>query len=362
MQFNTVPTTGTLRRLVPLLLPEAALPEAADPIRGRSAGTAGLMGYDLGWDYARYGVPLPGDLSLEVPYLGQGYKEGREHWRGRTRVADVFVRKWLRMRGSAFRRGRVIHESVTPDLLRAIAMDCCPVTREALSYPTVGTDHKPDPRVLWSIDRLSNDAGYIAGNLVVMSELANKAKGSMSFPQIYSNAVRLLKTGQALGGLDGLQWTRLACLTACHLPTEQWRALQALPMVCLLPPMVVATNRLIVLQGYLSRLPQMCGWTSGAKAWSACFERPRLAKLASSVATDFYQAVKAEVMKHPRNRSSWQIEDAWMNPALIQSWGKFCAQLTDADLASAKVPRELSTRSAEAWGRDSGMQTRGYAN
>ena len=89
----------------------------------------------------------------------------------------------------------------------------CPITRVALSVATLEASDA-------SIDRVRNDAGYAAGNLVVMSTKANHAKAAHGFRDALE-FVRHIEAGR-LGGIDGLtaaQWSRIAvlCLSLIHI-------------------------------------------------------------------------------------------------------------------------------------------------
>ena len=58
---------------------------------------------------------------------------------------------------------------MTPNYLQQIDVTFCPITRTALN------NHRADVNSR-SIDRVRNDAGYAAGNVVMLSRAANEAK------------------------------------------------------------------------------------------------------------------------------------------------------------------------------------------
>ena len=176
----------------------------------------------LGWDYARYGLRPPDDVPSIV--LDE-YKAGAAKFGVATRKHDRFVRKWLQLRGSALRRGRIVNPDVDIDYLREIDVEICPVTLVKLTH---GERTDSD----WSVDRLDNDGAYAVGNLAIMSTKANSAKGVRSF-----RAVRRIAEGnKTIDGLTPSEWLRLACIMygACrsteHAPDE------ALPLATRLPP------------------------------------------------------------------------------------------------------------------------------
>lgn len=159
------------------------------------------IGFDIGWDYARFGRKV--EHRVQIPSVTRGFYAGSHHFKVPQHCADRFVAKWLQLRLSAFRRGRVVAGTVTPDYLRIIDSDHCPVTLGLLTHSTLmDTD--------WSVDRINNDGCYAAGNLMVISVRANRAKGRKSFSD-----VKMLSSGDATEAIEGLsrrEWARLACL------------------------------------------------------------------------------------------------------------------------------------------------------
>ena len=153
------------------------------------------IGFLIGEDYARYGRQLPEGAAKSII---AGYKAGsREKGKWKT---NRYVRKWLQLRLSAYSRGKLFSDEITPDLLKSIDAEYCPITGIKLTH---ATGKESD----WSIDRVSNDFDYIPTNLIVMSTLANKAKGDKS-------ADRIIRISESLDGqLEGLnadEWKRMA--------------------------------------------------------------------------------------------------------------------------------------------------------
>lgn len=165
---------------------------------------------------------LPADARWPAP-VREGFGEARA--RGLPRAAgDRFVRKWLQLRLGAWQRQRVVADDVTPDLLREIDVDDCPVTRRPLTHATGGpTDG--------SVDRLNNDGAYSAGNLAVMSAHANRAKGTLSFEQVLAAA----EGRSAAGGLSRAEWLRLAVLMQGPAFATRQHLAPLLPLVAPLP-------------------------------------------------------------------------------------------------------------------------------
>jgi hypothetical protein len=155
------------------------------------------IGFQIGEDYAHYGRKLPEGAAKSII---AGYKAGsREKGKWKT---NRYIRKWLQLRLNAYSRGKLFSDEITPDLLKSIDATYCPITGIKLTH-AAGKDSD------WSIDRVSNDFDYIPTNLIVMSTLANKAKGDKS-------ADRIIQISESLDGqLEGLnadEWKRTADL------------------------------------------------------------------------------------------------------------------------------------------------------
>ncbi len=150
--------------------------------------------FDLGWDYfaARQGMP---DDAQDY----QCFVEGYEAARGRIHQSrgDRYELKLLQIRYGALKRNRIIDETLTAQLIHDIDVRKCPVTRQILTHSSFSeTD--------WSVDRVRNDAGYIAGNLVVVSTKANRAKGTLSYDDIEA----IVESGESYNGLNAIEWAR----------------------------------------------------------------------------------------------------------------------------------------------------------
>ena len=203
------------------------------------------IGFEVGWDHADYGVPVP-ETSM-VGTLADGYKAGMEkRGRARAKEADRYVRKWLQLRRSAWRRERIFDPSVTPDFIRRIDVPFCPITRERLTH---GTGQESD----WSVDRVINDGGYVRGNLVVMSTRANKVKDAMTTKDIVDTATKYDEEVKAfylysdlLPGLSADETSRLYTLTM--LPNA---GSVMLPARVFMPPSVPC-GRVYMFQCYLA--------------------------------------------------------------------------------------------------------------
>ncbi len=155
------------------------------------------VGRKIGHDLFRFRRSLLDRVPASVA-------EGIAHARARgvaRQEADRFIAKWLQLRLGALNRGRSFDERVTPDFIRGIDLDTCPVTRERLTHGLrLPTD--------WSIDRLNNDGAYARNNLAVMSTRANQAKGDRNFAEV----LVLTRDETMRDGLAPQAWGRLASL------------------------------------------------------------------------------------------------------------------------------------------------------
>ena len=131
----------------------------------------------------------------------KAYKESFAAFRGKTRHPAYVERKLLSLRLSAVKRGMVVDATVTPQHLRKLLVERCPVTLEPFDY---GKNGKRNP----SMDRLVNEVSYRAGNICLLSKRANSGKGERSFKEV----VELAEEGQPRFGLEGFEWMRLASL------------------------------------------------------------------------------------------------------------------------------------------------------
>jgi len=74
------------------------------------------LGFDLGWDLARYGRPF--DRSQANVDVLAGYAAGRAHFEVPQHTASRYHAKWLQLRLSAIRRRRIVRADVTPEYLQ----------------------------------------------------------------------------------------------------------------------------------------------------------------------------------------------------------------------------------------------------
>ncbi|MBV8504185.1 MAG: hypothetical protein JO006_20985 [Paucibacter sp.] len=278
-------------------------------------------GFALGKDFAAHGVTPPVEhLSLRSPLLA-GWQAGRAVFGQRKLKARAQTERWLALRLFAWARGRSFEDvQLTPLYLQQIAVTHCPITRELLGDATL------------SIDRVRDDAGYAAGNLAVMSQRANQAKGRLCMAQALERAER----EQASEGLTPAQWRRVAILASfvTELPHEQ---ASALPLAVLPPNRLRLFNPIQALQTLVTRQFMTAGWSQRLARLQAL--------LPSAAQPDFNRFVLAlapRVLAVPKQADAIALraalEDAWTLGLVQKRWTRFALQL-DARMAEKLVQR-----------------------
>ena len=320
------------------------------------------VGFELGWDYAHYRVSPPAPYAQEPSPLRNGLLAGQAAFGQRTLAATRHVRKWLQLRLHAWLRGRSVElVQVTPNYLQQIDVSHCPITRLALSTATLeATDA--------SVDRVRNDAGYAAGNLVVMSTKANHSKAAHGFRE----ALRFVQQVEAekLPGLNGLtaeQWARTAVLCSF---------VEALPHdeACALPLLVLPPNRLRLfnpvqaLQAFVSQQLLKPGWSQRVSRFEDLLPGKTLKRDFKSFFMALLPRVIEAGLSDEGQHARWAVEDAWRSPLVQQRWLHFASQLTAPEcesLLARAAARKLTTAvvvpHSEAGATDGwNLATRGY--
>lgn len=232
--------------------------------------------------------------------IRQGF-DAAAHLGLRRQRSDRFVNKWLQLRLSAWRRGRLVADDVTPDLLREIDVERCPVTRMPLTHGALAASD-------WSVDRLNNDGAYAASNLAVMSVQANAAKGALSFEQVHARTLH----GDASSDLTRAQWLRLAALMLGPAFATHPHAAPVLPLCAPLPSRAVR----LALQQIQRLFTEQCARLADkarlvrelAHACETDSSRLKLAHLGNAV----HHGLKGIHAAHER----W---DVWLQPAVLHA-------------------------------------------
>lgn len=279
-------------------------------------------GRQLGHDFHRFSrLPLQADWPAPVR---EGHREAAASQLPRQ-AGDRFQRKWLQLRLGAWCRGRVVAPDVTPDLLRELDVELCPVTRTPLTH---GLQADTD----WSVDRLNNDAAYAASNLAVMSVRANRAKGSLGFEGVWAAARGEAEPGE----LTPAQWLRLAVLMQGPAFATCQHLAPPLPLVAPLPCRSVRLalqqiQRLFTLE---ARRPAGCHRLVRAFAQAAPGERARirLQRFGDLIHQGLKQQSPGEVV--------W---DVWLQPAVMEALQQWRAALDEPAWArTARLAGQLA--------------------
>ena len=281
------------------------------------------IGFELGWDYGRYGLePAEPHADADTP-LRHGLRAARATFGARRLHAGVPVQQWLALRLSAWLRGRSVEPvQVTSNYLAQLAVPHCPVTRSAL-----GGDEDDAP----VFNRARNDAGYAAGNLAMLSARAGRAKAAHDHRGALQVAQRAAHG--PLHGLDADAWWRIALLCSFVEPLPHDEAC-ALPLRMLPPNRLRLFNPAQALQTALSRLLLADGWSARTRRIAALLPagpaRRGLLEFMAALLPRFLEAGRA-VPAHEARRA---VEDAWRAPLVLKRWQAFARPLGAAGCES----------------------------
>ncbi len=292
------------------------------------------IGFELGWDHAHYGVTPAAPYAQEPSPLRHGWLAGEAAFGNRTLTPGPSVQQWLQLRLHAWLRGRSVELfQVTPHYLQRLQVSHCPITREALD--SAATDRR-----VASIDRVRNDAGYAAGNLVVMSGRANVAKAAHRFDDALGIASRLdaerergHNAAVQQDGLKAVEWGRIAVLCSFVEPLPHARACE-LPLLVLPPNRLRLFNPVQALQAFISQQLLKPGWSRRINEIETLLHSPAARRAFRS----FFQTLLPRVLEAGRpadpQRARWAVEDAWHHAPVMQRWVRFARLLTPAKCES----------------------------
>ncbi|MDP1900617.1 MAG: hypothetical protein Q8K96_09210 [Rubrivivax sp.] len=291
--------------------------QLADPVE--------RTGFDIGWDHAHHGLVPPAELLLDGTPVGQGWRAGRAVFGSRTLPGGRTTRLWLQLRTQAWRRGLAFEcQQVTPHFLAQIEVERCPVLR----LPLGGAAGQPHATV---VDRLNPQAGYAAGNLAVLSQRAVQAWEHVDGVEALRRAQRAQVGDDAVAGLDGPAWTRLAVLRSFATPLPFHEAAR-MPLAVLPPNRVRLLNAPQGLQALVTLQFTTAGWSQRARALAALLP-------ADDVRHDFnlfIGALAPRVLEagHQPRAVRLALEDAWLHERVQRRWQHFVFSLGEAATAS----------------------------
>ena len=304
-----------------------------------------VLGQALGWDYAHHGLTPPVDqLYLNSP-VRQGWLAGAAAFGARTLPVNEHTRRYLAMRSHAWARGRSFElVQLTPNFLQQIDTSFCPIQRVPLN-------EQQGHAQLKTIDRVRDDAGYAAGNLVTMSRHANQAKGSHDWAQAQAQA-QSLKNGPicSTAGLNTEEWARVAtlCSFVTDLPHEE---AARIPLLLLPPNRLRLFNPIQALQALVTRQLATPGWSQRLARIEALLPSDKLRTDFNRVILALVPRVLAAQHLNREEEIRWALEDAWTDPLLQRRWTLFALQLSPSQaesLVQRAAAKKLSAQQVQS--------------
>lgn len=275
-------------------------------------GPVDRVGFDIGWDHAHHGLVPPAELLHQGTPVMQGWLAGKAVFGRRTLSTGRATRQWLATRLLAWRRG--IHfetQQLNANHFAQIHTERCPVQRSLLG----GAPGQDDAAV---VERLNPQAGYAAGNLAVISQLAARAGQNLDLMSAVRQARAQEAGAPAAAGLDAGAWWRLAVLHSFATPLPFHEAAR-LPLAVLPPNRVRLLNAVQGLQTLLTRLFMAPGWAARCRQLAAMLP-------AHTLRHDFNLFVGAMAPRVLEAGSSepralrGALEDAWLHDRVQRRW------------------------------------------
>jgi hypothetical protein len=315
-------------------------------------GPADRIGFDIGWDHAHHGLVPPAELLHQGTPVMQGWLAGKAVFGRRTLTTSRATRQWLATRLLAWRSG--IHfetQQLNANHFAQIHTERCPVQRSLLG----GAPGQDDAAV---VERLNPQAGYAAGNLAVISQIAARAAQDVDLMGAVRQA-RVQEAGApASAGLETGAWWRLAVLRSFATPLPFHEAAR-LPLAVLPPNRVRLLNAVQGLQTLITRLFMAPGWAARCR---------QLAKMlpAHTLRHDFNlfvgamapRVLEADSQPHALRLA---LEDAWLNDRVQRRWQHLVLSLGEgaterlldqavaAGLAGRHVLQHAPEQALEGW-------------
>lgn len=276
------------------------------------------IGFEIGWDHAANGLLL-------MPSHGEAIVKGHHAWLAShpagsnpSQPATAWQRKWLLVRSNAWRRYIRFATDVTPEYLKSITPDICPITRRPL---TMGTLEESD----WSVERVNNELGYARGNIAIISTFANRAKGAKSPAQLVAEATEDVSRV----GLDAGQALRLASLANMAIADEYLDA----PFALHPPAGVTVLNLRYKARAVILTTALWCDRSAIPIAWANNKRRRRaLANLIVSVGSNCERLSMAQYDGTDTSRQI--IEDAVTQPAALHFLKLFEKEICEGNPAT----------------------------
>lgn len=266
-------------------------------------------GFQIGWDHAHHGLVPPGVEAAGNAALHQGWRAGKAVFGHRTLAARRTVRLWLQLRLAAWQRAEPFDDvQVTPHHLAQIEVQHCPLRRTALGG--AGADAA-------TVVRLNPEAGWVAGNLAMVSAAA----ADLLTDTPVALAVRLARqaeaTGEPVEGQPAALWWRLAALRAAATPLPFADAAR-LPLAALPPNRVRVVNGVQGLQALVTRCFMAPGWAERCRALAAMLPEHTLRHDFNL----FVGALAPRVLEAGGDTTALRaaLENAWLHERVQRRW------------------------------------------
>ena len=256
----------------------------------------------------------------------QAFKSAFSGYKGVKKFPSYFERKWLSLRLSAVKRGMVVDPLVTPDFLMRITDGHCPVTLEAFDFDGASSRNP-------TVDRLVNDVTYLAGNMCMLSMRANCAKAEKTFEEV----AEIAQQGQARGGLEPVEWMRLASLMyGAWNRAGQRGDPYLLPLAAMHGPGMFTTTSQVV-QHLLMRHCRSEVWPESLNVWLDITRRS-----ASSEANfkAFVTALKLEMQVQSPPCNAWLRSDVFED---FVEWYNVCNEAIKEEVESMLLEYQQRT-------------------
>lgn len=268
-------------------------------------------GFDIGWDHAHHGLAPPAEwLHPDTPVC-QGWTAAKAVFGRRVLPSRRSTRQWLALRLQAWCEGVDFDgQLVTANYLGQLHNGHCPVLRTTLG----GAAGSPDAAV---IERIHPDAGYVAGNLVVMSARAAAVRKDVSLQQAVRRARQCELSGETVHELDAASWWRLAALAACA-QTLPFAEVARLPLALMPPNRVRLVNAVQGLQALITQMFASPGWSGRCQAVAQLLPEHTL-RLDFNL---FVGAMAPRVLEADSQPAARRLalEDAWLQERVQRRW------------------------------------------
>ena len=286
-----------------------------------AAATQDPTAFEIGWDHAHHRITPPLRHLHDHNPVRQGWDAGRATVGTRTLAATAAVQQWLALRLQAWQHGQAFEGvQVNPHFLARIASDECPVSRQPLCAGPTGDA---------SVTRLNQAAAYAAGNLAVLSQQVQAARGAADWQQSLDRAQRVA-AGQPGDGLTTDDWTRLAVLTSYATPLPHAQAAM-LPLRVLPPNRVRVINPVQALQVMLTLQFTQAGYARRLLGLAALMPGGP----ARQVFQIFMHTLLARRLSAGQNASMAEMrramEDSWADVLVNRRWQQLTRLLNAAD-------------------------------